>query len=235
MTATVESPLVRVEDVTKVYHRGAPDEVRAVRGISMTVSQGEVLVIEGPSGSGKTSLLTIIGCMSRPTSGQVLVGDKRVSRLSETALTSIRRSTFGFIFQHLHLIPDLAVKDNIMLPLYPTGMAVAEMDERVERALRAMHLENRRTARAGRISGGEQQRTAIARALVNEPSIVIADEPTAHLDSELSAELLDTLAELNRAGTTIIIATHDPRVIEHPIVSRRLVVRDGRIVEETLP
>ncbi len=233
MTGAVESPLVLVEDVTKTYHRGAPDEVRAVRGISMTISRGEVLVLAGPSGSGKTSLLTIIGCMSRPTSGQVVVGERRVSRLSETALTSIRRSTFGFIFQHLHLIPDLSVKDNVMLPLFPTEMPAAEMEERVDRALRAMHLEHRRSARAGRISGGEQQRVAIARALVNEPTIVIADEPTAHLDSELSAELLDILAELNETRTTIIVATHDPRVMEHPVVSRRLVVRDGLIVEET--
>lgn len=235
MTAEVQAQLVRVEDVTKIYHRGAPDEVRAVRGISMTVSRGEVLVIEGPSGSGKTSLLTIIGCMSRPTSGQVLVGDRRVSRLSETALTSIRRETFGFIFQQLHLIPDLTVKDNVMLPLFPTGMTVPEMEDRVDRAIRSMSIQHRRTARAGRISGGEQQRTAIARALVNEPTIVIADEPTAHLDSELSAELLENLAALKAAGTTIIIATHDPRVMDHAIVSRRLVVRDGLIVEETSP
>lgn len=120
-----------------------------------------------------------------------------------------------------------------MLPLFPTGMPVAEMEARVDRALQSMHLQKRRSARAGRISGGEQQRTAIARALVNEPTIIIADEPTAHLDSELSAELLDIFAELNRTGTTIIIATHDPRVMEHPIVSRRLVVRDGVVVEET--
>ena len=233
MTTTNADHLVRVEDVSKVYHRGAPDEVRAVRGISMSVSLGEVLVLEGPSGSGKTSLLTIIGCMSRPTSGQVVVGDRQVSRLSETALTSIRRSTFGFIFQHLHLIPDLTVKDNVMLPLFPTGMSVAEMEERVDGALESMHLQNRRTARAGRISGGEQQRTAIARALVNDPTIVIADEPTAHLDSELSAELLEILAELNRSGTTILIATHDPRVMDHPLVSRRLVLRDGIVVEES--
>lgn len=233
MTITNADHLVRVEDVTKVYHRGAPDEVRAVRGISMSVSLGEVLVLEGPSGSGKTSLLTIIGCMSRPTSGQVVVGGRQVSRLSETALTSIRRSTFGFIFQHLHLIPDLTVKDNVMLPLFPTGMSVAEMEERVDGALESMHLQKRRTARAGRISGGEQQRTAIARALVNDPTIVIADEPTAHLDSELSAELLEILAELNRSGTTILIATHDPRVMDHPLVSRRLVLRDGLVVEES--
>ncbi len=227
--------LVQVEDVTKIYHRGAPDEVRAVRGITLSVSPGEVLVLEGPSGSGKTSLLTIIGCMSRPTSGQVVVGDRRVSRLSETALTSIRRSTFGFIFQHLHLIPDLTVRDNVMLPLFPTEMSVAEMEERVDGALQRMHLGKRSTARAGRISGGEQQRTAIARALVNEPAIVIADEPTAHLDSVLSAELLEILAELNRSGTSILIATHDPRVMDHPLVDRRLVVRDGLIVEESAP
>lgn len=232
MTTASTTPLVIVEDVTKIYNRGAPDEVRAVRGVSMSVSSGEVLVLEGPSGSGKTSLLTVIGCMSRPTSGQVLVGGRRVSRLSEVALTSIRRSTFGFIFQHLHLIPNLSVEDNIMIPMVPTGLSTVEMKQRVRRVLAEMHLEHRRTALAGRISGGEQQRTAVARALVNDPAIVIADEPTAHLDSALSSELLDILADLNSTGTTLIIATHDPRVIEHPIVNRRLLLGDGALVGE---
>ena len=235
MTTTSATPLVIVEDITKIYNRGAPDEVRAVRGVSMSVSAGEVLVLEGPSGSGKTSLLTVIGCMSRPTSGQVLVDGRRVSRLSEVALTSIRRSTFGFIFQHLHLIPNLSVEDNIMIPMVPTGLSTVEMKQRVRRVLAEMHLEHRRTALAGRISGGEQQRTAVARALVNEPSIVIADEPTAHLDSELSSELLGIFAYLNARGATIIIATHDPRVIEHPIVHRRLLLGDGALVGERVP
>jgi len=224
--------LVLVEEVTKVYHRGAPDEVQAVRGISMSISPGEVLVLEGPSGSGKTSLLTLVGCMSRPTSGQVVIGDRRVSRLSETALTTVRRSTFGFIFQHLHLIPDLSVEDNVMLPLIPTGMATSEMKKRVGRVLGSMRIDHRRAAMAGRISGGEQQRTAIARALINEPAIIIADEPTAHLDSELSAEFLAILADLKASGATVVIATHDPRVMEHPIVDRRLALVDGRVVGE---
>lgn len=235
MTTASTTPLVIVEDVSKIYNRGAPDEVRAVRGVSMSVSAGEVLVLEGPSGSGKTSLLTVIGCMSRPTSGQVVVDGRRVSRLSEVALTSIRRSTFGFIFQHLHLIPNLSVEDNIMIPMVPTGLSTVEMKQRVRKVLAEMHLEHRRTALAGRISGGEQQRTAVARALINEPSIVIADEPTAHLDSALSSELLDILADLNAGGTTIIIATHDPRVIEHPIVDRRLLLGDGALVGERVP
>jgi putative ABC transport system ATP-binding protein len=229
---TADAPLVVVEEVTKTYHSGAPDEVRAVRGVSMSVSPGEALVLQGPSGSGKTSLLTIIGCMSRPTSGQVTVGGRRVSRLSEVALTSVRRSTFGFIFQHLHLIPDLSVEDNVMLPLIPTGQPNDVMKDRVDRVLAAMRLGRRRTAMAGRISGGEQQRTAVARALVNQPTIVIADEPTAHLDSALSAELLDILADLVAAGTTVIIATHDPRVIDHPVVDRRLLLGDGEIAGE---
>jgi putative ABC transport system ATP-binding protein len=231
MTAAT-GPLVLVEEVTKVYHRGEPDEVQAVRGISLSISSGEVLVLEGPSGSGKTSLLTVIGCMSRPTSGQVIIGDRRVSRLSESALTTVRRSTFGFIFQHLHLIPDLSVEDNVMLPLVPTEMAVAEMKERVGRVLESMRIDHRRSALAGRISGGEQQRTAIARALINEPVIIIADEPTAHLDSALSAEFLGILSDLNAAGATIVIATHDPRVMEHPIVDRRVALVDGRVVGE---
>jgi putative ABC transport system ATP-binding protein len=235
MMTSGANPLVSVDDVTKIYNRGAPDEVRAVRGVSTSVSAGEVLVLEGPSGSGKTSLLTMIGCMSRPTSGQVAVDGRRVSRLSEVALTSIRRSTFGFIFQHLHLIPNLSVEDNIMIPMVPTGLSPVEMKQRVQRVLAEMHLEHRRTALAGRISGGEQQRTAVARALVNRPSIVIADEPTAHLDSELSSELLEIFADLNARGTTVIIATHDPRVIDHPIVHRRLLLRDGEVVGEHAP
>ncbi len=234
MTTGNTTPLVQVEDVTKTYNRGAPDEVRAVRGVSMTVSSGEVLVLEGPSGSGKTSLLTVIGCMSRPTSGQVVVGGRRVSRLSEVALTAIRRSTFGFIFQQLHLIPNLSVEDNVMIPMIPTGLPTAEMKQRVRRVLADMHLEHRLAAPAGRISGGEQQRVAVARALVNEPSIVIADEPTAHLDSKLSSELLEILADLNAGGTTVIIATHDPRVIEHSIVDRRLLLGDGALIDERL-
>lgn len=229
MTATME-PLVVVEDVTKIYHSGEPDEVRAVRGVSMTVAPGEVLVLEGPSGSGKTSLLTVIGCMSRPTSGQVSLGGRRVSRLSEAALTAVRRSTFGFIFQHLHLIPNLSVEDNVMVPLVPTGMSGVEMKERVDLVLNFMRIDHRRAVLAGRISGGEQQRTAIARALINKPTVIIADEPTAHLDSALSAEFLDILGDLNAAGTTIVMATHDQRVMEHPVVHRRLAMSDGRFV-----
>jgi len=227
---TTVAPLVIVEDVTKVYHPGEPDEVRAVRGVSMEVAPGEVLVLEGPSGSGKTSLLTVIGCMSRPTSGQVSIADRRVSRLSETALTAVRRSTFGFIFQHLHLIPNLSVEDNVMVPLVPTGMSAAERRRRVDRVLKAMRIDHRRAVQAGRISGGEQQRTAIARALVNEPTVIIADEPTAHLDSDLSADFLGILDDLNASGTTIVMATHDPRVMEHSVVNRRLAMSDGRIV-----
>ena len=228
---TGAAPLVVVEDVTKTYHRGAPDEVRAVRGVSLSVGRGEVLVLEGPSGSGKTSLLSIFGCMSRPTSGQVTVDGRPVSRLSEVALTSVRRSTFGFIFQHLYLLPDLSVEDNIALPLVPTEVSAAEIKERVDRILDALAIGHRRTALVRRISGGEQQRTAIARALINRPAILIADEPTAHLDSALSAELLDILAGLNEAGMTIIIATHDPRVIGHPVVDRRLMIMDGEVVD----
>jgi putative ABC transport system ATP-binding protein len=227
--------LVLVEDVTKTYHRDRPDEVQAVRGVSLEVANGEVLVLEGPSGSGKTSLLTIIGCMSRPTSGQVVLDGRPVSRLSETALTVIRRSTFGFIFQHLHLIPDLTVEDNVMLPLVPTGMGATEMRERIDRVLAAMRIDHRRRSMAGRVSGGEQQRTAVARALINEPTIIIADEPTAHLDSELSAELMAIFGDLNSAGATIVMATHDPRVIEHPVVDRRLAMADGLVVGTPSP
>jgi putative ABC transport system ATP-binding protein len=231
MTRAGSAPLVVVDGVTKTYRAGAPDEVRAVRGVSLTVDRGEVVALEGPSGSGKTSLLSLIGCMSRPTSGQVMVDGRAVSRLSEIALTAVRRSTFGFIFQHLYLIPDLSVEDNVGLPLVPTGIRSAEIEIRVGRALDMVAVSHRRRAPVGRISGGEQQRTAIARALINEPAILVADEPTAHLDSALSSELLDILVDLNGRGMTVIIATHDPRVIDHPIVGRRMMIMDGELIE----
>ncbi len=224
--------LIRTEAVSKVYHRGRPDQVRALDGVSVAVRRGEVVVLEGPSGSGKTSLLSLMGCMSRPTSGRVVVEDRDVSRLSEESLTGLRRRRFGFVFQQYHLLAECSVLENVILPLYPEPVGFRQMARRATDILARLGLEGKARRRARDLSGGEQQRVAVARALVNDPDVVIADEPTAHLDRTLSLELLGILEELNRGGRTIVIATHDPLAAEHPMVKRRVGMRDGRVVGE---
>lgn len=221
--------LIRAREVTKVYNARQPDEVRAVDGISLDVVRGEVVVLKGPSGSGKTTLLSIIGCMTRPTSGGVEVGGRDVARLPERFLAAIRRRTFGFIFQQYNLIRDLSLQENILLPLYPLAMSGREMQRRLEHVLRLLDLTRRRHLKVSKLSGGEQQRAAIARALVNEPDILVADEPTAHLDRPLAGELMGILQDLNRDGKTILIATHDPLIYDHSFVHKTIAMRDGRL------
>jgi putative ABC transport system ATP-binding protein len=224
--------LIATEDVTKVYNPRRPDEVVAVAGVSLAVRAGEALVLEGPSGSGKTSLLSLIGCMSRPTSGRIVVADRDVAKLPENLLTEVRRRRFGFIFQQFNLIAGLSVIDNVLLPLYPVTMGLTEMRDRGRRVLERLDLDGKRHRKVRVLSGGEQQRVAIARALVNDPEVIVADEPTAHLDRKLSEELLQILAELKADGRTLLVATHDPLVFEHPLVDRRLSMRDGQVEGE---
>jgi putative ABC transport system ATP-binding protein len=205
--------------------------VCAVNGADIVVGRGEVVALKGPSGSGKTTLLSLIGCMSRPTSGSIMVDGRDVAKLSEEVLTGVRRQLFGFIFQQFNLITALSALDNVMLPLYPTAVKPSEMRRRAETALGALGLGGKTTRRVRELSGGEQQRVAIARALINEPEILIADEPTAHLDRRLSDELMEILEGLNQQGKTIIISTHDALIYDHPMVDRVIAMRDG-VVED---
>jgi putative ABC transport system ATP-binding protein len=223
------SPLIIVEAVRKTYHPQRPDAVEAVAGVSLQIAAGETVVLRGPSGSGKTSLLSLIGCMARPTSGRVIVAGQEVSRLPERFLTMVRRRTFGFVFQQHHLIPELSVRDNVMLPLYPESVGVTEMVCRATAALDEVELAPLAGRRVRYLSGGEQQRVAIARALVNRPQVLIADEPTAHLDRRLSRELLERFTALKQTGLTLVIATHDPLVCDHPVIDRIIDLRDGRL------
>ena len=223
------SAMILTEGVTKVNNPRRPDEEVAVAGVSLHIGGGEAVALVGPSGSGKTSLLSLIGCMSRPTSGRVVVDGRDVAKLSEGVLTGVRRRYFGFIFQQYYLIPDLSAVENVLLPLYPTGMRFSEMDGRADEALARLGMAHARHRKVRQLSGGEQQRVAVARALVNDPPIVVADEPTAHLDRKRSEELLDQLQELGRSGKTVIIATHDPLVYEHRLIDRVVSIRDGRV------
>jgi len=229
------SQLIVVEQLNKIYHRHQPDEVTALSDISLQISAGDVVALTGPSGSGKTTLLSLLGCMSRPTSGSIQLLGRNVSKLPERFLAQIRRETFGFVFQQYNLLRDLSVLENVMLPLYPSDLPLREIKKAASEVLDRFELAGMLKKKVKQLSGGEQQRVAIARALVTDPEIIIADEPTAHLDSELSQNLLQILSDLNAEGKTIIIATHDPCVYQSSLIQRSFNLRHGQIVTDSAP
>lgn len=221
--------VIKTEKVSKVFNPGMADEVKAVADVTMEINRGEVTVLKGPSGSGKTTLLSLLGCMSRPTVGSIRINDKDVAKLPERFLANIRRTTFGFIFQQFNLIKGISVIENVMLPLYPLDIGVYEIKARAESILDDLNILEKKNVKIQRLSGGEQQRVAIARALINQPQIILADEPTAHLDTKLSEELLDILQGMNGEGKVVIIATHDPLVYERSFINRIIEMRDGMV------
>ena len=225
--------LIELHEVRRVFHQGRPDELTAVDGVSLALEAGAVTVLRGPSGSGKTSLLAVIGGMARPTSGRIRLEDRELTSLPERFLTEVRRRTFGFVFQQFHLVRGLTVLENVMLPATPLGIPRATLAARAAALLERLGVGHRARARSDWLSGGEAQRVAIARALVNDPRVVIADEPTAHLDSRLSGEFLEIVAALKEEGRTVIIASHDPLVFQAGVVDRTISFRDGRVEADT--
>jgi putative ABC transport system ATP-binding protein len=223
--------IIRTERVAKIYNAGRVDEVKAVDEVTVTVAKGRITVLKGPSGSGKTSLLSLLGCMCRPTSGKIIVGDRDVAKLPEKFLTAIRRDIYGFIFQQFNLVRDITVIQNVTLPLYPLDMDMADMENRACGILERLDIINKKNTKIRDLSGGAQQRVAISRALINEPEIILADEPTAHLDTRLSEEFIRIMARLNEQGKTIIIATHDPLIYDNPIVDTVIGMRDGKAAD----
>ena len=221
--------VIKTNNVSKVYNPGMADEIKAVTDVTIQINKAEVTVLKGPSGSGKTTLLSLIGGMSRPTQGNIYINDKDVAKLPERFLAQIRRKTFGFIFQQFNLIKDISVIENVMLPLFPLDIGVREIKARAESILEDLNILNKKNMKVKRLSGGEQQRVAIVRALINQPEIILADEPTAHLDTKLSQELLDILKKMNAQGKVIIIGTHDPLVYESTLVNRIIEMRDGMV------
>jgi putative ABC transport system ATP-binding protein len=225
--------IVSVRNVSKEYMLGKT-VVPALRGVSLEIDRGEFLSIAGPSGSGKTTLLNLVGCVDTPTSGTVLVGEQDTSRLSERALTDLRLHTIGFIFQSFNLVQVLSVFQNVEFPLLlQGGLSKHEREVRVMGLLEAVGIAGYRTHRPSELSGGQRQRVAVARALVSRPKLVLADEPTANLDSQTGANIIDLMKEMNRKeGTTFIFSTHDPKVMSHASAVVR--IADGELVAREL-
>ncbi|MEW5781352.1 MAG: ABC transporter ATP-binding protein [Pseudomonadota bacterium] len=225
--------MIQLTGIRKAFNQGQHNEYWALSGIDLTIPAKKVTALKGPSGSGKTTLLTILGCLARPTEGRVKLKGEDISGLPERFLTEIRRKTFGFIFQQFNLIRGLSAIENVILPAYPLGQPRKELLEKAESLLADVALGHRRDAKVEWLSGGEQQRVAICRALINDPEILIADEPTANLDTKLSKEFLGILEKLAGQGRTIILTSHDPLVVESSVVDQVVTLRDGRIVDQT--
>jgi putative ABC transport system ATP-binding protein len=221
--------VIELQDVTRVYKIGEV-ETPALRGVNLTIEEGEFTAIVGPSGSGKTTMLQLMGCLDRPSGGRVHINGQDVTRLNPNKRADLRKGTIGFVFQFFALIPGLTAYENVELPLLLTGTKKAERRERVDELLEAVDLSDRARHRPDQMSGGEQQRVAIARALATHPVLVLADEPTANLDTENGRQIMEIMVRLNQeTGTTFIFATHDPRVI--PFARRVVTLRDGRVAE----
>ncbi len=220
--------VTKIENVTRTYKIGKV-ETQALRGVNLSIEQGEFTALVGPSGSGKTTLLQIIGCLDQPTSGQVYVNGKDVSRLNRNQRADIRRGAIGFIFQFFALIPTLTAYENIEMPLLLNGHNPAQRKQRITQLLESVDLKDRAHHRPDQLSGGEQQRVAIARALASNPTLILADEPTANLDTANGKQIMEIMTRLNQeTGVTFVFATHDPRVIQY---ARRVVtLRDGLVL-----
>jgi putative ABC transport system ATP-binding protein len=223
--------VIELQDVTRVYKIGEV-ETPALRGVNLTIEQGEFSAIVGPSGSGKTTMLQLMGCLDRPSTGTVHINGQDVTRLKPNQRADLRKGTIGFIFQFFALIPGLTAYENVELPLLLTGEKARERRERVNELLDAVGLSDRARHRPDQMSGGEQQRVAIARALATRPVLILADEPTANLDTDNGNQVMEIMQRLNtETGTTFVFATHDPRVI--PFARRVVTLRDGRVTENS--
>jgi len=222
---------VITRDITRVYQVG-DSEVHAVDGLDLAIDRGEFLSIMGPSGSGKSTLLNLLGCLDTPTAGQVLIDGVETGSLSSRQRTRLRREKIGFVFQEFNLLPVLNAVENVELPLRYLGVGSAQRRRRAHAALEKVGLDERSRHRPSQMSGGEQQRVAVARALVTEPVIVLADEPTGELDTGNTRRILELMRDLNRnLGQTFAVVTHDPMVAEY---TRRVIsLRDGKVAEDT--
>ena len=221
--------MIECINLTKIYNLGTPREIKAIENVSCTIGDGEFVLLMGPSGSGKSTLLALIAALTRPTSGRVVVDKEIVSKLSEDFAALYRRRKVAFIFQKFHLLEDLTVLENVALPLVPHIHSRQDIEKRAFEVMRRFFIEHKAYEKVGKLSGGEQQRAAIARSMVFDPPIILADEPTANLDAKLSGQFIEILTDIKREGRTVVVATHDPRFLEVDEVDRVLEVREGHV------
>ncbi|NOK05298.1 MULTISPECIES: ABC transporter ATP-binding protein [unclassified Myxococcus] len=227
--ASGAGPLIQVENITRVFHVGG-EEVRALRGVSFGINRGEWVAIIGQSGSGKSTMMNVLGCLDTPSSGRYMLNGKDVSRMSDDELAVIRNVEIGFIFQTFQLLPKETALANVELPLVYRGIGARERRERAKAALDKVQLTHRMHHRPNELSGGQRQRVAIARALVSEPSMLLADEPTGNLDSATGEEIVRLFEQLHKAGHTLVLVTHEPKLAAR--CPRAIRLSDGEIVAD---
>jgi putative ABC transport system ATP-binding protein len=221
--------LIHTRDLVKVYRMGG-GEVRALDGVSVDIAEGEFVAVMGPSGSGKSTFMNVLGCLDRPTSGEYVLGDKRVSELAGDELAIVRNRRIGFVFQQFNLLARTPASENVELPLVYAGLPKKQRLEKAKAMLARVGLADRGHHHPAQLSGGQQQRVAIARALVTEPLLILADEPTGALDSRTSLEIMALFQELNSQGMTVVLVTHEPDVARF---ARRIIAfRDGKVVQD---
>ena len=221
--------LIRVEGLARTYHVGEV-EVPALRGVDLTIDKGEFVAIMGPSGSGKSTFMNLVGCLDRPDTGRYWLAGEDVSRLDADELSAVRNRALGFVFQSFNLLPRASALENVELPLVYAGVPAPERHRRAREKLALVGLAERAHHLPSQLSGGQQQRVAIARSLVNEPALILADEPTGALDTRTSLELMALFQSLNDAGMTLVLVTHEPDIAQ--FARRILLFRDGRLVED---
>jgi putative ABC transport system ATP-binding protein len=218
--------LIETVDLWKTYVMGA-EEIHALRGVSIQIERGEYVAIMGPSGSGKSTLMNLIGCLDTPSKGSYLLNGKQVSQMNDNDLARIRNEEIGFVFQTFNLLPRATALHNVELPMVYAGVPAKDRTERAKNALERVELADRMSHRPNELSGGQRQRVAVARALVNNPSILLADEPTGNLDSKTGIEIMALFERLHKAGHTIVVVTHEADVAAHAY--RTIFIRDGQV------
>ena len=222
--------MIQIKNLTKIYEVNKNNITTALNNINLEIKEGELIILKGSSGSGKSTILSTIAGLSRPTSGEVIINNERISKLPDNFASIFRREYIGFIFQKYNLIPNISVKENILIPLIPQNPDVKEVEKLLENVMKKFKIEHKKDDIVKNLSGGEQQRVAIARSQINNPNIIIADEPTANLDKDLSLHFIDILRELKQMGKTIIVATHDPLFFDLNFTDRLIEVSNGEIV-----
>jgi len=223
--------IIDIEGLDKSFNEGTSSLFHALSDITIKVKEGELVILKGVSGSGKSTLLAIIGALSRPTRGQVLVDGQSIAKLPDLHASAFRSSTIGFIFQSFDFFDELDVEDNVALPLVNSGLSRTMIGERTQTAMTLAHITHKRAQRVKDLSGGEKQRCAIARALVNDPKIILCDEPTANLDRDNALKFIETLRGLKSLGKTVVVATHDALFEALDIVDQTIAIRDGKVLD----